>query len=241
MGEVQLLNIKQAAEFLNVSEISLRRWTNQGRLTCLRVGRRRERRFRRQDLLAFLEEQGPAAGGRALPSPDAVAVAGVPVELGSHICALYDSDVGRLRLAVPFLSEGLRQGDLCYLVARREAGDAIRKALPRDVPVTKLIVFGGAKTADAMYDYLERTFLAAESAGVRTIRLLGDMGWSLARRIPPADLITFEMRVDQSLVKHFPAVAVCQYDVREFAGHAVLGALRSHPDTFRHPLVRLLG
>ena len=49
-----LLDIEQAARFLNVSETSLRRWTNDGRLACLRVGRRRERRFRKADLLAFL-------------------------------------------------------------------------------------------------------------------------------------------------------------------------------------------
>jgi len=52
-----LLDIKQAARFLLVSETSLRRWTNAGQLACLRVGRKRERRFRRADLLAFMEDQ----------------------------------------------------------------------------------------------------------------------------------------------------------------------------------------
>lgn len=52
-----LLDIKQAARFLQVSETSLRRWTNAGHLACLRLGRKRERRFRRADLLAFMEDQ----------------------------------------------------------------------------------------------------------------------------------------------------------------------------------------
>ena len=52
-----LLDIGEAARFLNVSETSLRRWTNAGALPCLRVGHRRERRFRRVDLLAFMEQQ----------------------------------------------------------------------------------------------------------------------------------------------------------------------------------------
>jgi excisionase family DNA binding protein len=39
----ELLDIEQAARFLNVSETSLRRWTHAGRLACLRVGRRRVR------------------------------------------------------------------------------------------------------------------------------------------------------------------------------------------------------
>src|SRR5216684_1669598 len=66
-----LLDIKEAAQFLNVSETSLRRWTNSGRLACVRLGRKRERRFRRADLLAFLEEQPAGAP---------------PV---SHVCGLY--------------------------------------------------------------------------------------------------------------------------------------------------------
>ena len=53
----ELWDIKQAARFLQVSETSLRRWTNRGQLACLRVGLRRERRFRRADLLAFMEYQ----------------------------------------------------------------------------------------------------------------------------------------------------------------------------------------
>ena len=52
-----LWDIKQAARFLQVSETSLRRWTNAGQLACLRVGLKRERRFRRADLLAFMEDQ----------------------------------------------------------------------------------------------------------------------------------------------------------------------------------------
>ncbi len=231
----QLLNIKQAAELLNVSEISLRRWTNEGRLTCLRVGGRRERRFRRQALLDFLENLDPRS------ADDAVLVGGVPVQLGGHLCALYDSGLGRLRLAVPFLADGLRRGDTCFLVAALEARDAIRTALPGDVPANKLIVAAGEKTGAAMYDYLERVLVDAVTAGARVIRLLGDMVWTQVKHIRPADVIAFETRVDQSLLKRFPVVAVCQYDAREFSGLTVLSALKCHSDMFRQPLARFLG
>src|SRR5712692_4730549 len=93
----ELLDIKQAAQFLKVSETSLRRWTNAGRLACLRVGRKRERRFRRTDLLAFVEQQ-PVAGAPLSRPP------------GSHMCGFYASDLSRVNLAVRFLADGLRQG-----------------------------------------------------------------------------------------------------------------------------------
>ena len=55
-----LLNTRQAAEILNVSEVSIRRWTTAGTLACVRVGAKRERRFRREDLFAFLQSDGPS-------------------------------------------------------------------------------------------------------------------------------------------------------------------------------------
>jgi transcriptional repressor of dcmA and dcmR len=57
---IEVLDISEAAQLLNVSETSLRRWTNAGVLPCLRIGLRRERRFRPADLLAFMEQPAPA-------------------------------------------------------------------------------------------------------------------------------------------------------------------------------------
>src|SRR5207244_2512321 len=51
----ELLDIREAAGFLRVSETSLRRWTNAGQLPCLRIGGRRERRFRRAGRLVVAE------------------------------------------------------------------------------------------------------------------------------------------------------------------------------------------
>src|SRR3989441_11215587 len=107
--EDDLLDIKQAARFLKVSETSLRRWTNAGRLACLRVGRKRERRFRRADLLAFVEEQPVGVAPLARPSqvhyPDSGAT---PLSQESHLCGLYASDLSRVNLAVAFLAEGFQ-------------------------------------------------------------------------------------------------------------------------------------
>ncbi|MFT4561172.1 MAG: excisionase family DNA binding protein, partial [Gammaproteobacteria bacterium] len=44
------LTISQAAAFLNISKVTLRRWTNDGKLKCSRVGARQERRFLKSEL-----------------------------------------------------------------------------------------------------------------------------------------------------------------------------------------------
>src|SRR5256885_15621158 len=100
--EPELLDIAQAAAFLHVSPMSLRRWTNSGRLPCFRVGGRRERRFRRADLLALLERSGePVRAPRA----------------AGHLCGLYTSMAAREPRAAAFLAEGLEAGGTCFFSA----------------------------------------------------------------------------------------------------------------------------
>jgi len=54
-----LLTTKEAADFLRVSEASIRRWADAGKLKCYYVGDRGERRFMREDLLAYLQTNRP--------------------------------------------------------------------------------------------------------------------------------------------------------------------------------------
>ena len=243
MVSMGLLSIKQAAKFLNVSEVSLRRWTNQGRLACLRLGPKRERRFRQEDLEAFMESQN---GARKRPEavqalPDLPVVGGIRVAHRCHICGLYDDDAGRLKLAVPFLAEGLRLGQLCVLVARPETIKAIldhlepgQGGLPDFALGKQLVVSEGEKSGDAMLAFLERINFEARAAG-HSIRWVGDMAWTSTKRISIDQLMDFEMRVD-FVAQRFPLAAVCQYDLRHFSGRAVLRALKCHSDTFRYPL-----
>jgi transcriptional repressor of dcmA and dcmR len=238
-----LLDIKQAAKLLNVSEVSLRRWTNEGRLACLRLGPKRERRFRQEDLEAFMESQNAV---RKRPeavhaSPNLPVVGGIRVDHHCHVCGLYDDDAGRMKLAVPFLAEGLRLGQLCVLVARRDALKAIlahlkpgRNGMPDFAVGKELVVSEGETSGDAMLDVFERVNFEARAAG-HSIRWVGDMTWTSTKRISTDELMDFEMRVD-FLAQRFPLAAICQYDLRHFSGRAVLRALKCHGDTFRYPL-----
>src|SRR5678809_1793136 len=85
----ELLDIAGAAAFLNVSETSLRRWTNSGRLACLRVGLKRERRFRRADLLAFMEDEPRVEASGPENSPQSEASGANTSNRGRHLCGVY--------------------------------------------------------------------------------------------------------------------------------------------------------
>lgn len=55
----RLLTVKQAAEFLGVSESTLRRWADEGRVPHRRMPGSRYRRFEREDIERFREAWRP--------------------------------------------------------------------------------------------------------------------------------------------------------------------------------------
>jgi len=241
MPDTALLDIKQAAEFLQVSVTSLRRWTNAGQLPCLRVGNRRERRFRRADLLRFMEtaDSGAAVADRE-PAQDRVMVGGLAITHGAHLCAMYEDERGMQELAAPFLREALDRGAACWVLggpgARRLLlGSAGARAAPAAARITES---GYAGSCRAQIDRLEAAFLDAERSGVSELRVVGDVkGFKVSRR----ELCEYEEEYERHLARRFKVVTLCLYDVRSFKGGSLLDALKTHHDTFRYPPRRWLG
>ncbi|MFZ5623344.1 MAG: MEDS domain-containing protein [Gemmatimonadota bacterium] len=242
----ELLDIVQAARFLNVSETSLRRWTNEGRLACLRVGRRRERRFRQQDLLAFLENQ-PAAGTEGAAGSGSVQeAAGLAYPSGTHLAAFYASDDGQVSQAVAFIADGLRPFSTTFVLAGASARAAILAHLERgrgsvrtDTESGRLVLANYGDSVAAQLDFLESAFIAAMRTGARSLRLVADLR-TFADVITPDVLPAYEAAYDHLIAHRFPVVTLCQYDVRHFSGLDVFKALQGHPNTLNYPADRLL-
>ncbi len=244
-----LLDIKQAAQLLQVSETSLRRWTNAGRLACLRVGRRRERRFRRADLLAFLEEQ-PASAALAQPTvpgeTNATTIGGISVPYGSHLIGLYSDDGGRANLAAGFLADGLGPRSVCYLVTAPEAQPQILNrlarsgaAIERAIRDGRLVVSEHTSSVTAQCEYFDTQFLAATRAGARSLRLVADVS-AFTAVVMGGELVELERDFDRLIARRFPVVTLCEYDARRHSGVDLFNALQAHQDTFRYPVDRLL-
>jgi excisionase family DNA binding protein len=235
----KLLNTEEAARFLRVSEASIRRWSDAGLLPVRRIGGRRERRFREVDLIQYLAAGNPAHGTHASAVPAAVNVGGVPLALHSHLATFYNSDAGRLRLTIPFLAEGLRAGQPCFLAAAsdvlgayidafHEEGIDIDAATKRGLFV---VVDAPGSTVQEAVDFWERSWWSILAGGQTVIRVVGEM--SSERRVfsSDAEMMTYEVAFNM-LAKRFPTVTLCQYDVREFDGEIVFQAMRAHPDLY---------
>ena len=55
-NEPKLLTLKQACELLNCHPNTLRAWDAKGYLVAVRFGTRRDRRYRREDMMKLLEK-----------------------------------------------------------------------------------------------------------------------------------------------------------------------------------------
>lgn len=245
----ELLNIKEAAAYLRVSEASLRRWTNVGKLDCLRLGAKRERRFRHEDLEKFLERRDQPSEAAQItarkPKTTEVLLEGVSIEHGNHICTLYENDLGRIKWAVPFLIDGLNCGDCCFLVSTVATRDEILSHV-RDgcanvdqaVESGQLILSQGIPNGNEMCRFVERSIIMARKSGYRSFRLVGDMSWCRELGMTREELFAYEQQFDREIGHSFPLVSVCQYDVREFSGSDILNAMKCHEDTFNFPTSR---
>jgi excisionase family DNA binding protein len=219
--EPELLDIAQAAALLQVSEASLRRWTNAGQLPCLRVGGRRERRFRRVDLLAFLESH-PSAGNI------------------SHVCGLYMSDPARTRQAVDELAAGLDAGSACFLVTQPHVRDSVlarlalqRASLPQDLEAGRVVFIEYADDVESQLELWETQWDAAMRSGVRSLNVVGDVsGGRLAREGKFDQVLEYEAAYVK-LSGRFPLATTCLYDARLYSGLEIARLLEVHPDVFR--------
>src|SRR6202022_4382237 len=176
-----LLNTEEAARYLRVSQASIRRWSDAGLLSGRRVGRRRERRFSIADLQDFLGQRS----GAPQPADSAaskVTVGGASVPVSSHLAPIYSTDEGGLRLSVPFLADGLRAGQPCFLAATGAVLDRYAGALTEEQAIDfdsatdsgRLTIVGwpGATVFQAIANW-ERLFGKALAGGPTVLRVVG--------------------------------------------------------------------
>lgn len=219
-----LLNTPEAARFLRVSQASIRRWFDAGLLPGQRVGRRGERRFKEEDLVAFLNR-----GSEPAPAKPVVTVAGTSSEVPLHLATLFSTDQGGLRLTAPFLAEGTRLRQPCFLVATGAVVERYARALGTMEGIAVIQFKGG--TAAAAIDQWEHSFGEEVAQRKGLIRVVGEMAEERAMFASEDEMLRYE-EAFELMCRRFPVAVICQYDARRFDGVALLRALKAHPDLY---------
>lgn len=246
----KFLTIEEAAAFLHVSETSLRRWTNNGKLPCYRVGGRSERRFLMEDLLTFMRSRTtPSLSSSktqqivhlpaltSLPSNDAHKL---------HICLFFRSHEEQWQLLRPYLLSYLNAGrPVLYLYDSTPSARLMEQLHAEELPLDGLIARGllrvlppdqsylltGRFDAQRMLTFIEEAVQSTLAAGHSHVLLTGEMTWCLSKsEIPGVEqLVTYEALLNPLLEKYPTVTLLCQYDLKRFNGASILDALLTHP------------
>jgi transcriptional repressor of dcmA and dcmR len=225
----KLLNIKEAAEFLNVSEMTIRRWTNGGKLRCFRVGGKRERRFKSQDLHAYIEGRAISPKQRTI----SLGIKGLTVPDGSHVVHLSLNAQESVDVGASYLLEGLANDETVLLVSPAVSAEHILGAVRDrggDVAALrqkgKLVLSQGATKAETMANFISQAAVKAKGR----FRLFGDMSWTQSAGWSLEALHQLETITNASLGKG-GKLYLCQYPLWQSSGRKVVMAIETHEHT----------
>jgi hypothetical protein len=146
----------------------------------------------------------------------------------------------------PFLLDGLQEGSVCFLIASpRVRSDLVkfltvkRKSLANDIKAGRLVLAAYRRSGDEQCDYFQAQFESAMANGVKSFRVVGDVGM-LREKTTSSAVLHYEACYDERIARQYPVDTLCAYDARRMTGIEILDALKGHPDIGRYPLDRAL-
>jgi MEDS: MEthanogen/methylotroph, DcmR Sensory domain len=156
-----------------------------------------------------------------------------PIRRHEHVAVLYRGGGDAFRFA-SFLSEGLKNGDLCYYLASEGLHRGMLGAL-RELGVNhgrclasgRLTLDSGTADWWALEKRLPRAVARAERAEAPAVRWLEEGGWWPAAGLSAARYHEFHSLLNLQ-VKHYPGAAVCQYAVDALEPSQLAAAIAVH-------------
>jgi hypothetical protein len=172
-----------------------------------------------------------------------VSLFGENLDEGMHICTFFRTSAEKYRVLMPFIREGMEQGDRAFHIvdpslrsehAQRiaEAGiDAARAELDGQLEIIgwdEAYMRGGDFNKNAMLSLLPVLLNDGRTRGFPLTRFIADMAWVLNDPGALDGMLEYECRVNLALPKAGDIV-ICSYDLDKFGAAIVIDALRTHP------------
>jgi hypothetical protein len=168
---------------------------------------------------------------------------GETLEEGMHICTFFRTSDERYRVLMPFICEGMEQGDRAFHIvnpslrsqhAQRiaEAGiDTARAEVEGQLEIIgwdEAYVRDGSFNHDAMLSLLPTLLNEGRNRGFPVTRFIADVAWVLNTAGAVDQLLEYECRVNLALPKAGDIV-ICSYDLDKVDAAMVIAAMRTHP------------
>ena len=245
-AQKKFLTITEAAEYLKVSKTSLRRWTNNSRLACYRVGHRNERRFLLDDLVAFMGESIDTneyqESQRIHASVDTQSPIRSPRQLRKHICTFFRSPKEQWGLLRMHLLDHLNSEAKTVYIYQRDKQQLLTWLRNENLDPEDLINRGVLELHNSADTYLKDGYFSTDRmlsfwqniidrhniSGTKRLFLTGEMGWASSGVQGCEQLVPYEAALDAMLEVTLWVSVICQYPVYQFSGSTVYDNLCIH-------------
>src|SRR5260221_5684627 len=162
---------------------------------------------------------------------------------GMHICTFFRSSAEKYHVLMPFIREGMEQGDRALHIVNpslrsahtqriAEAGiDATRAEAEGQLEIigwNEAYLRAGSFNRSAMLSLLPALLNDGRARGFPMTRFIADMAWVLNDPGALEHLLEYECRLNLALPKAGDIV-ICSYDLDKFGAAIVIDALRTHP------------
>lgn len=246
------LTITEAAELLNVSKASLRRWSNNGALRCYRVGKRNERRFDVDDLRKFISGSSQNSmdlsnklNDKELTDNDQTFEGQDSANLNqtrTHICTFYKSPKEQWqqfrnhllahiepKAQIVYLYHGDKERVINWIKDEGlDCEDLIARGDISLMSTQETYCSGGYFDTEEMLAFWRKIVNNAQKSGIEKLLLTGEMAWANSNVRGHEQLIPYEAALEHMLEIYPWVTVVCQYPVYQISGITVYDNLCIH-------------
>jgi hypothetical protein len=149
---------------------------------------------------------------------------------GDHACVFYSDTNSLMDVLTPYVAEGLRNGERCFLAQKpdtlraltndlRFLGVDIEHEVKRgalELHTTSEVYFNNKQfDPEGLMGLLERSVEESVRQGFSAFRTAGELSWAVEGRNDCDQLMGYEEMVQASYPGK-PAVGICQYSIRSF-------------------------
>lgn len=161
-----------------------------------------------------------------------------------HVCAFFNEPDDEYRVMLPFLRDGLAQGQRDVTVVPRDRSDHLERLRGAGIDVDaarrhrQLEVLRSEETyepegrfdQDAMLELIEALLEQGRDLGFPLTRLVAHAEHVTASLDGAESFVEYEARLNYVLPQ-YPDVVICTYDLRHISASVALDVLRTHPVT----------
>ena len=168
---------------------------------------------------------------------------GEHLDEGMHICTFFRTAEERYRVLMPFIREGLEQGDRAFhIIDPSLRGDHTRRIAETGIDTARAEVEGqleiigwdeaylrgGSFNPSEMLSLLPVLLNKGRTRGFPITRFIADVAWVLNNPGAVDRMLDYECRVNLALPKAGDVV-ICSYDLDAVDASMVVAAMRTHP------------